>query len=75
MAETEIENSPDTGDVATNCGIHEAREEWNVADVQQAVFRINPRPGSGFEQLHNRPDNVKYKNYSSFAKSFKTEQK
>src|SRR3546814_7664727 len=30
-----VENAPDARDIAADCGIHEAREEWHRADVEQ----------------------------------------
>src|SRR3546814_17723027 len=51
-----VENAPDARDIAADCGIHEAREEWHRADVEQTRLGILPRSRGGLEQFHHRAD-------------------
>src|SRR3546814_3671442 len=48
----EIEDAPDARDIAADCGIHEAREEWHRADVEHARLGILPRSRGGRSEEH-----------------------
>ena len=58
VAEFDVEDALDPGDVAAHRRIHEAREQRHHADPQEAVLRIDPRPVLRLEQLHDRADDV-----------------
>src|SRR3546814_7510980 len=49
-----VENAPDARDIAADCGIHEAREEWHRADVEQTRLGILPRSRGGLDRKSTR---------------------
>jgi len=56
--EAEVEETVDPDHVRPDGRVHEAAEERDAADAQDAVCGIGPRPHVGLEELHDRAGEV-----------------
>jgi len=58
--EPEVEQAPDPRHVAPDRGVHEAREERDAGDAQQARLGVDPRSNLCLEYLHRGSDEMEH---------------